>query len=455
MKNVIIVILIFTTVVVGYVAATSTLRLSTEALEGKTAKTYRGDLTLPINATGEVRPGYRIEIKAEASGEVLEIAKHAGDRVQAGDVLIRLQQDDEQRSVNRAKLDLKVAEARLEEAQLALKQAETADLQSAQARVDQLVVNVDFAKFRLEKLASLEEHQRNDEELLQRETAHKSQLAELHGARAALERAKLAIPRARQTVIQAEATHETAQNNLGDAEKRLAKTDVTSPIDGIVADIRAKVGQVIQGGKTTFTGGTVLGIVLDTDRLLVRAEVDEADIGRVLEIAPLWARPGHDTTQQMPADIAEAVQALEHAPFITVESFREEEFAGVIERIYPEPKNLAGVVTYLVDVVVTSDNRTRLLPGMRADVRFTSEHAEDVLLCPNEAIREGPEGLLGVYVPKKGSPPDQRETEFVACKFGLDDGNRSEVREGLSEGMVVYTKLPAKKDRGKKRKKRG
>ena len=154
MKNAIIFILVLGVIVTGYVAATSKLRLSIEGLEGKTEKIIRSDLTLPINATGEIRPMRRVEVKSEASGEVIEIARYGGDRVKAGDLLIRLQQDDEQRSVNRAQLDLEVAEARLEEAKIALKQAQTADLQSAQAQVDQLAENVRFAKFRLEKLSS-------------------------------------------------------------------------------------------------------------------------------------------------------------------------------------------------------------------------------------------------------------------------------------------------------------
>ena len=454
MKNVIIFILVLATIVTGYVAATSKLRLSIEGLEGKTEKIIRGDLTLPINATGEIRPMRRVEVKSEASGEVIEIASYGGDRVAAGDLLIRLQPDDEQRSVNRAELDLEVAKARLEEARIGLRQAKTADLQSAQAQVDQLAENARFAKFRLEKVAALPEHQTNEEEMLQRETTYRSQLAQLDSAKAALERARLAIPRAEQTVKQAQATYETATNNLGDAQKRLTETAIVAPIDGILADVRTQIGEVIQGGKTTLTGGTVLVVILDMERLMVRAEVDESDIGRVLAIAPAWAAPGHDGDVRMPTDLAEAATTTEHPPVITVESFRDEEFAGVIERIYPEPRTLSGVVTYLVDVVITSANRDRLLPGMRADVSFTSEYAENVVLCPNEAIREGTGGKLGVYVPKPGAPPQERETEFIACKFGLDNGNYSEVREGLTEGEIVYTKLPVKTDREKERKKR-
>ena len=122
-----------------------------------------------------------------------------------------------------------------------------------------------------------------------------------------------------------------------DESLRLTKTDIISPINGVVADVRTQIGEVIQGGKTTLTGGTVLAIVLDDQRVLVRAEVDEADIGRILLISPPWAIPGHDAILQMPTDLEAASAAVKFPPEITVESFRDEEFQGVIERIYPGP----------------------------------------------------------------------------------------------------------------------
>ncbi len=65
-----------------------------------------------------------------------------------------------------------------------------------------------------------------------------------------------------------------------------------------------------------------------------------------------------------------------------------------------------------------------------------------------QAIREGAGGKYGVHVPKP-SATEEHGTEFVPCELGLDNGNYSEVRSGLEEGMVVYTKLPAKTNRDK------
>ncbi len=449
MKNIVIFLLLLTTLGAGFIAAKSKLRIKLEDLEGQTQVIARGNLTLPINSTGAIRQARRIEIKSEASGEVIEIAKHPGDSVKAGDLLIRLKPDDEQRTVDRAQRELDVATARMGEFRVNLEQAKTADIAAARARVEQLEQSIRLAKYRLEKIQGLPDHQKNVEEVLQRDTAYQSQLAQLAEAQATLEKAKLAVRRSEQSLKQAEANLESAKTTLEDAKERLREADIFSPIDGIVGDVFTQIGEVIQGGKTTLTGGTVLAVILDLERLIVRAEVDESDIGRVLAIAPPWAKPGHASSIKMPSDLAEAARQCDSVPTIGVESFRDREFEGVIDRVFPEPKSISNVITYLVDVVITSENRDVLLPGMRATVRFTADHVEDVVLCPNEAISEGSDGRLGVHIPKPDSPPDQHLTEFVAVRIGLDDGAFSEIVEGIQDGDVVYTKMPLKTDSNK------
>lgn len=450
MKNLFIVILGITAVVATYIAATSTLRLSLEGLTGKTEKIALGDLTIPIDATGTIRPHRRVKIKSEASGEVIEITRQAGELVHKGEMLIRLEPDEEQRAVKRMTLERDRAKARLEETKLLLRQAQTADLAAAAARVSQIEASLKLARYRADRARKTPELF-HEEEQLQRLSHYEDFQAQHALAKANYQKAVLAIPRAEQTVRQMELAFEGSKQLLGDAEKRLKKTDLVSPIDGIVADIKTDIGEVIQGGKTTYMGGTVVAIVLDMSRLILRAEVDEADIGRVLALAPEWATPGHSSDIQMPDDLDEAAKLIPHLPEITVESFPDTVFHGIILRIPPEPDSMSGVVTYNVEVVILDDREGILLPGMRADIRFTSEHVENVLLCPNEAIREGPGGKLGVYVPVAGADRDQHKTKFIPCKLGLDNGNYSEVKEGLSEGMLVYTKLPARSNRKKKK----
>ncbi|MFQ5463514.1 MAG: efflux RND transporter periplasmic adaptor subunit, partial [Phycisphaerae bacterium] len=303
-----------------------------------------------------------------------------------------------------------------------------------------------LSEFRKQKIEALDPVQTNEDELLARKVSYQRDRSALNQRRAALAKAKLAIPLAKAALVQAETNLERAQTILKDAEERVTETDVLSPIDGIVGDIKVEIGDVIQGGMSNFGGGTVLATVLDMDRLTVGAEVDESDIQAVRTIAPPWAIPGRSESETMPDDIHTAAAMFEHLPVITVESFRDETFTGVIELINPEPRQLSNVVTYMVDVVITSANKNLLLPGMRADIRFTSEHVEDVLLCPNEGIREGRNNELGVYVQPAGDAA--AEPQFVACTFGISNGRYSQVLcEDLKERDVVYTKLPAKKNK--------
>jgi HlyD family secretion protein len=434
MRNMFIAALVILVVVFGYISFQAKVRIPLGD-EGKTAKIVRGDLTLPINATGEIEAAREIVVKAEASGEIKKIHKRGGERVSEQEIIIELDPEEEDRSVTRAELDIRMTGARLEEAKLNLQQARTADLRSARAHLEEVNASLDWTEFRLDKLKKLPDSDRTKDELRQVESLHASQKAQVEAAEAALKRLE-------QVVFQAEATHGTAQENLKDAQRRRNETEIRAPIEGILALVAREVGEVIQGGKTTFTGGTELALILDASEMIVRAEVDEADIGRILEIAPPWAQPGNDGSTKPPADLETAKATIEHLPKITVEAFREEEFIGLIRRIYPKPTKISNVITYQVDVLILSDNRSKLLPGMRADVSFTSEHVADALLCPNEAIREGPNAELGVYVPPEQPGAVDAEPEFMACKVGLSNGSFSVIKEGLKEGMTVYTKMP-------------
>jgi multidrug efflux pump subunit AcrA (membrane-fusion protein) len=441
MKNAMMVILLLATIVLGYVFIVDNLRVPLGD-KGELTKVIRGDLTLPITATGEVLPARRIVMKAEASGEVIEILRLGGDLVRKGDVLIRLEQTEEQRSVDRSRQDVTITKARWEQAKINLSQAKGPDLKRAGETVAQFEDSVRLLEFRKRKIDDLPEHQRTEEDVLQRTTVLAQERSKLEIAKADVENANLSIDRLEQVVSQEEASYNIAVANLADAQKRLRKTDIVAPIDGLVSTVRTQVGEIVQGGKTTLTGGTELVVLLDTSRLVVRAEVDEADIGQVLEIAPDWARPGNDGSIPAPTNFSRVAAEMEQAPRISVEAFREEQFTGVIERIYPEPKVLSNVVTYEVDVVVVGENREKLLPRMRAEVEFTSEHLSNVVLCPNEAIREGPDNRLGVFVPPPSPGDPEADPVFIPSSFGLTNGTYSEVKSGVVENTAVYAKMP-------------
>jgi multidrug efflux pump subunit AcrA (membrane-fusion protein) len=428
------------------------LRMQIGVLQPETAVVRRGDLTIPITAAGKVNPLSRREIKAEASGEVEAVLANAGDMVRAGDLLIRLKRDDEERLVRRAEEELNSARLRLAAAETTLQIKKEAALPAAQARVDALKARMIQVEEEWRFKSGLHERQETTElEYFRAKATYEEMLAQIEQAEADVRQAQMAVTLSESDVKLAEAAVETSKTTLGDAEKRLEKTDIKAPVDGLVSQILVEEGEVIQGGKTTITGGTVLAVLADWSVCYVRAEVDEADIGEVIELAPVSARPGdrvgmpatapaEPTTRPAPIEAASDVK-------ITVEAFHDEEFRGRIERIYPEPKSASSIITYLVDIEVTSDNRHLLMSSMQADVEFTAKSVYDALLVPHEAIKRGPENELGVYKAVDSPNEKKPQPEFARCRIGLDNGTFAQVLEGVSEGDVVYTKLPEKTER--------
>jgi multidrug efflux pump subunit AcrA (membrane-fusion protein) len=414
---------------------------------GEKDKVTRGDISRPVTATGTVAAAARLEIKAEASGEVVEINKLPGEFIREGDVIMRLSQTEEQRNVKRAEADLKRAKANLKNAEIALEERKDSGLKIAQARIDGLKAQLYDAEQDLEKSTKLFDDGVEYPTAVRRDQTRVDQVkAQFDEATAMMTQAKLSISRAEQDVILMSAAVDSAEQILGDAQERLEKTEIIAKTDGMMTKLYVQVGEVIQGGKTTITGGTILATIADMSKIYVKTEVDEADIGMVLSLAEDEARPyllrGLTTVD---ASISDTIPEDAGAQVkISVEAFHDDEeenrFIGRIERIFPEPETSSGIVTYPIDILVTSDNRNKLLIGMQADVEFTAQLVNDVLRVPFEAVKMEDE-LPGVYVPIK-TPDGKDDWEFRRIKMGLGDGLYVEVINGVEEGQEVYTKLP-------------
>lgn len=458
MKKILIAIIVIVVLIVGW-SMLSNARLDIGFLRGKLALIHRGDLSIPISGTGEIRAKARSEIKPEASGEVVEIPVEPGQLVKADEIIIRLDPEDEDRNVQRARNAVDVAEAQLRQNELRLQQQKTSGLAQIDAQIAAAQAQLVATKYDLDKTKNLPETARSEDEIVKMQAMYDRNVAELDGLKAQRARAVIEIEIGERSIILATKDLETAHTNLSDALKRRAETEIRAPIDGMIARLSVEVGEVVQGGKTTFTGGTVLAVVADVSSIIVQTEVADADIGAVLWLAPAAARPGGEELAKDLDDsgvelivatngIAERVAAAGTPVTIEVDSFREESFEGVIERIYPEPRKIQNIVTYLVDIRVTSDNwkKLALTLGMQADVKFTAQAVKDAILVPHDAIRTGPSGELGVYIPEKVPDKPEPRPKFVACRFGLDNGLYAELISGeeIKEGAEVYVELPAR-----------
>lgn len=172
-------------------------------------------------------------------------------------------------------------------------------------------------------------------------------------------------------------------------------TPVVAPLAGTVILRNAEPGQ---------TFASTDAIIVMSDRLIVRAQVDETDIARA---------------------------RVRQAARITLDAYPDTTLPGVVEQIAFDAKAVNNVTTYEVDVL-SEKIPPFMRSGMTANVSFVVDARRGVLLIPSEAIRTRG-GKAQVLV---AAAPDAEPIE-KPIEFGLSDGKRTEVLSGLAEGDKI------------------
>lgn len=426
------------------------IRVPLPGMEPKFGEVSRGDVHVPISASGLIEPKQRIEVKSKASGEVIEVRVEEGDFVRAGETLVVLKRDDEERNMQRATADLDRAKALMRQSELAVERAKVSVI-SAQARLDEMDQQLISSQFNLQKTKDLRPRNLvSEQEIIDTEASHNMRLAQRDGLVAALDNAKLAVEDAKQAVITNKATVQTAETTLGDAKERLEETVVIAKQAAIVTEVNVTEGAIIQAGQSTFTGGTVIARLAVIDELKVVARVDEAEYGRVMAISPQDALPQMQAL--LASSEAASIEIEERSGIVNimVDAFPDQSFEGRIIRVEPQGKLNTGasVIQYDVHVLITDKKRHQLLLGSQAQVEFMVETADDVLRVPAEAVKsEGDQRGVFIQTPPPSDTDERWGKRFIPVMFGITDGTHTEIGqviggEELSEGDKVYTKLP-------------
>lgn len=172
-----------------------------------------------------------------------------------------------------------------------------------------------------------------------------------------------------------------------------------APIDGTIIVCTLKPGQPV---------GASEAVVVIADRLIVRAQVDETDIGKV---------------------------STGLAVVVTLDAYQETKVNGRIDRIAYESKTVNNVTTYELEVTL-DETPDFFRAGMSATVQIVQERNENALLLPVSAVQQTGEGVVA-YVAGKGGQP-----EAVAVTVGMSDRQNTEILSGLSEGQTVLIVVP-------------
>ncbi|MGQ9652010.1 MAG: efflux RND transporter periplasmic adaptor subunit [Phycisphaerae bacterium] len=441
--------------VIAYLMVKNFVRVPISAIKPEFDVVRRGDLIVPITASGNIRPASVTNIKSEASGEVIELPFDLDQYVRKGDLVVRLDETDEQRNVARATAEYQRAVIAYEQAKIRKELNEKVGVDLAKAKLEQAEAQEEVAKLeddRQERLKATDFIGQYEAAMVK--AKYKQAAAATLVAKAQLTEAELNVKMAEKEVAAADEMQKAAQRAKEEAEERLKETKVLSPLDGVVVARHVQIGELVQSGRTSLTGGTVLLEIADVSEVYAVVNVDEADIGQVRQLFT-ETNPAVNPAATQLATLPEGTIETGQKVNLTVETYPADEgFYGVIERISPQSEMSRAIATFKVWIRVTSPNRDKLKKVLNAQVQanFTARSVANALLVNYEAMKPDPSGQgYGVYVPEKVPGTNDERPKFVPCEFGVDNRVEVEVKKGLEEGQRVYTKLPIKTEREKKR----
>ncbi len=269
-----------------------------------------GDVQVVVREIGTVEPEVKVDIKSSLSGRVVDLPVRAGDRVTRGQLIARIEPD-----VNQAQSLLGVKNS-LSDAVIGLEDAK-ADYTAKRALFEKGLLSVD---------------------------AHRE-------AETRLRQAQQAYDAARETIGVVEASGIP----VGDNPRQVV--NITSPMEGIIIERPVELGETATGSGS-FNAGTVIATVADLASMIVKAGVNEVDIGKIHE--------GQEVR-------------------VTLDAYPRKLFPATIRRIAPAARLDNQVKVFDVEIALDHLGH-ELRTGMTANIEVRGETRTAVLTVPVESV---------------------------------------------------------------------
>jgi HlyD family secretion protein len=379
---------------VGGAVAFRINRAKNAGTEVRLEQVGRRDLVSAVTASGKIRPKTSVDISADITGRIMDIAVREGDLVTRGQFLLQIDPVQYQAAVARAQGAVASTQALLTQTQATRDQA-----QRAWNRARQLTELGD--------------------NLIAPETAEQ--------ARTALEVAEANYQSTRAQLEQSRAGLQEAKDNL-------AKTRLTAPISGRVVRLAVEEGEVAVPGTFSRETGLLMTIA-DLSVILAKVQVDETDVVRLkakdsVEVS-IDAYP--DTT--FTGRVTKVSHSAKLTPTQTASGSTDRAVDFDVEiTLQRPPADIRPDLSCTARIVTGTKTSVLSIPIIALTVR---DHER----VPNESEGSPPVDTLrsrfskkeaeGVFVVRDGS------ATFRPVKVGIAGDEYFEVVDGLREGETI------------------
>lgn len=357
-----------------------------------------------LSASGYVVAHHKIAVGAKVMGRVAWIGVEKGDRVQEGQVLVRLEDNEFRAQVNQAQANLSASQARLDRLKTGSRPEEKLKDKAAVIQAEANLKNAEAEYERAESLyksgvASKSEY---DRALAQRDTA----AALVQSAKQSS--AMTDIGPRKEDISAAEAEVRQMKAALDYANTQLAATEIKAPVTGTVLERIVERGEMVSPSAFGGSGARTSVVDLaDLTDLQVELDISQTDFARL-----------------KPSQRSEIIP----------DAYPNLRFTGFIEEIAPEANRAKSTVQVKVKVENPSE---QLRPEMNARVNFLSDKAPSGngqtiarVLVPKAAVVKKDNGAFVFVV--KGDRVEQR-----TIRTGEESGDALVVLDGLSGNESV------------------
>ena len=377
-----------------------------ERLETLTVPVTHKPLAIRIEGNGTVVSKDSVNLSPKTTGRLAELYVQQGDRVEAGQVLARMEVGSLAAELRQRKAQLDQAKA--DYARILAGNREE-DILQAEARLVAAQSQVDLTTTRLERFKDLA-HQGaiSQNELDQYVNEAQSAVANFNEVQQQFYATTSGsrpeeIAAAAANVAAAEAQIEVIETELSDAK-------IHAPFAGHVTQTYATIGAIVTPTTTASAtaSATSSSILALSAGLEVEVDILEANIAQV--------------------QVGQSVE-------IVAEAFPNQVYTGRVQRIAPEAIIENNVTTFQVVVeLVTGSNQLR--SGMTVDATFIGETLTDALMVPTVAIATQ-DGQLGVQIPNS-----EGNADFQPVTVGITQAGRTQILQGLEAGDRIFLELP-------------
>ena len=368
-----------------------------------------------LNATGYIVAAHKIELAAKVIGKVAWIGVDKGDHVKAGQVLVRLEDDEYRAHALESQGNLEMLKARLAEAEHGSRPEEIAKAKAdvAQARADQ-----ENARVTLERTRGLVKDKiLSSQALDDAQARYDSAVAKVASFDRAFELVRLGPRQEQIDALRAQVSQ--AKGTLDYSQVELDNTVIRAPINGTVLERNVELGEFVTTGFVGDKGakGYVVSLA-DLNDLDVELDINQNDFAK---LGP--QQPG----------------------IVTTDAYPDRKYHGVIREVSPEANRQKATVQVKVKVLGPDGY---LRPEMNASVAFYSPDkpggaqkppSQPMVTVPASAVRDS-----AVFVVVGGKAVRK------VVKVSGTNSQGAQVSEGLIGGEDVIVNPPQDLKEGQK-----